>query len=750
MSADTARESRLRAPVRSGQVQAAGADWHLSQVQIESFGAYAGRTVGPFAPGFNVVYGKNESGKTTTQSFIRDTLFGWKRASKNDNAYKPAHANRSGRLVFSDGRGHTAEVVRARTSDGLQGEAWVAADIDRHTYETLFALDGDQLRGLKDPSTLTAHLLTAGAGTDDSPAQVRQQLDAQIGSYHSRAAAHTHSFTNLSAQLHEADARVKAAAREADDLRDDERELQALQQRVQQLDQQVDQLNAQAAELTRQRGRLEDLEQQRDQFAQQYAQLEASVTGRTASDGPSSAAPEDAAAQPEGIPAWDTPAGKKLRQDITALQAERTRAEQAASLAQAAYEEAEARQEPLQRDDVFLKASERRNRTRRLQGVLSLLIPAVCLIAGIPLTLQGLDLGSLTITAFGIALVAAAVLTAIASAVILVRPDRSDEEVERRREEARLTLEQARARRDAQAEALRQLDQRISLFLTANHLEAAGGSLERARELLDDSRLEQMEERVSRRGLQDARAQLSQVRHAQDQAQQQVDALLAAYQARDAGDLEQRQQELDGLREQATRQTAELNHRRGELSERLAAARSATGFAQAKQEQEELRTRLEDSKHAYARLLLARRYLQAAIDDWERDSQPSVYGQASRLLAQMTGGSWVTVRPAEGGDVEVLDADGRARSPQLLSLGTCQQLYLALRIALLMTAQDVGRFLPVLADDILAMFDDDRRRSALQALLTLSRQRQVTLFTCHADLVALVRSLAPDANIVAL
>ncbi len=53
--------------------------------------------------------------------------------------------------------------------------------------------------------------------------------------------------------------------------------------------------------------------------------------------------------------------------------------------------------------------------------------------------------------------------------------------------------------------------------------------------------------------------------------------------------------------------------------------------------------------------------------------------------------------------------------PHLLSLGTRQQLYLSLRIALLLSAVNVGRGLPVLCDDILVNFDDERRAQAARA-----------------------------------
>lgn len=78
----------------------------------------------------------------------------------------------------------------------------------------------------------------------------------------------------------------------------------------------------------------------------------------------------------------------------------------------------------------------------------------------------------------------------------------------------------------------------------------------------------------------------------------------------------------------------------------------------------------------------------------------------------MTEGRWTRVSLTREGTLEVADALGRTRQPVHLSLGTCQQLYLALRIALLTCADNVGRAIPILADDILVNFDEQRRLGA--------------------------------------
>mgnify|MGYP002923170579 FL=1 len=129
-----------------------------------------------------------------------------------------------------------------------------------------------------------------------------------------------------------------------------------------------------------------------------------------------------------------------------------------------------------------------------------------------------------------------------------------------------------------------------------------------------------------------------------------------------------------------------------------------------------------------------------------REGQPEVYLRASRLLSLMTEGRWTRVSLTREGTLEVADALGRTRQPVHLSLGTCQQLYLALRIALLTCADNVGRAIPILADDILVNFDEQRRLGAARALVELSEQRQVILFTCHEGVARALKKAAKQSG----
>ena len=76
-----------------------------------------------------------------------------------------------------------------------------------------------------------------------------------------------------------------------------------------------------------------------------------------------------------------------------------------------------------------------------------------------------------------------------------------------------------------------------------------------------------------------------------------------------------------------------------------------------------------------------------------------------------------------------------------MSSGTCDQLYLALRLATLEWRLEISEPMPFIVDDILINFDDERSRATLMALAQLSERNQVLLFTHHGQIVTTAREL---------
>ena len=199
--------------------------------------------------------------------------------------------------------------------------------------------------------------------------------------------------------------------------------------------------------------------------------------------------------------------------------------------------------------------------------------------------------------------------------------------------------------------------------------------------------------------------------------------------------------EIDRLDADRARLNQELGHRRSELARMDGEGRAA----EANERVEHLKSRLAHEVEEYARLRLAAVVLREAIERYRHKTQGPVLDRAGALFAALTLGSFQGLRvDYDDHDQPLLQAlrpgGTEAVGIRGLSLGTADQLYLALRLASLETALESHGPVPLIADDVLIQFDDRRTAAALQALADLSDRTQVVLFTHHDH----VREIAGD------
>ena len=136
----------------------------------------------------------------------------------------------------------------------------------------------------------------------------------------------------------------------------------------------------------------------------------------------------------------------------------------------------------------------------------------------------------------------------------------------------------------------------------------------------------------------------------------------------------------------------------------------------------------------YVVAVLADKVLDRAVKRYQERNQGELFGSASAYFRCLTCGSFDDLIPDENDKGEPilvgLRASGRV-TVDGMSDGTCDQLYLAFRLAhLAKHMRDHGPF-PVIFDDILMAFDDRRASAALKCLVELAAQTQVFLFTHH-------------------
>jgi uncharacterized protein YhaN len=151
----------------------------------------------------------------------------------------------------------------------------------------------------------------------------------------------------------------------------------------------------------------------------------------------------------------------------------------------------------------------------------------------------------------------------------------------------------------------------------------------------------------------------------------------------------------------------------------------------------------------YVRVRLASVILDREIERYRQANQGPIVQRAGELFPRLTVGRYTGLRVGFGTDDEAellaVRADGKSVAVDALSDGTRDQLYLALRLASLERQARANEPMPLVLDDVLIHFDDDRARAALDVLGDVAKTTQVLFFTHHARLVELAReALGPD------
>lgn len=204
------------------------------------------------------------------------------------------------------------------------------------------------------------------------------------------------------------------------------------------------------------------------------------------------------------------------------------------------------------------------------------------------------------------------------------------------------------------------------------------------------------------------------------------------------------EQELDPQ----IKQLSELiGQKRSEIGKMDGNARAAQSMEESVQELAHL-SKLVDQ---YVTLKLATQVLKQEIERFRAENQDPVLKIASKYFCQLTLDSFSSLRTDEddqGGPILVgLRADGSRIQVSQMSSGTRDQLYLALRFASLEWKLQTSQPMPLILDDILVNFDDERSRATLNAMAELSAKTQVILFTHHARIVEEARKLKGSAEI---
>ncbi|OCT12121.1 hypothetical protein A8709_30170 [Paenibacillus pectinilyticus] len=191
-------------------------------------------------------------------------------------------------------------------------------------------------------------------------------------------------------------------------------------------------------------------------------------------------------------------------------------------------------------------------------------------------------------------------------------------------------------------------------------------------------------------------------------------------------------------------QTNELREVVGKLTGQIEKLEQGSEAANQRLQVESIRSTLTEQVNQYAVASFAALLMKKARDVYEKERQPGVLLRASDYFERMTNGAFVAVK-APFGEQRLLAvrANGQTVDTQQLSRGTAEQLYLAMRFALV--EEYAGKaILPLVLDDILVNFDEERMESCLRVLAELSTRHQVLLFTCHGHVRDAAARVVPE------
>lgn len=135
----------------------------------------------------------------------------------------------------------------------------------------------------------------------------------------------------------------------------------------------------------------------------------------------------------------------------------------------------------------------------------------------------------------------------------------------------------------------------------------------------------------------------------------------------------------------------------------------------------------------YQALTIALDVLDQADAEMRGRFSPELNRLASKYLARLTADRYDKVCLTREMEAGAEETDGVVTRDVLsLSTGTADQLWLAVRLAVCDLALPADDPCPLVLDDALSSFDDDRVLLALRLLKEISQRRQILLFTCHS------------------
>lgn len=657
-------------------------------------------------PGLNVICAPNEGGKSTWSRFLLTMFYGLNTRQRGDladkNRFQPwSGALMQGQLELSVGEDLLTVSRWTRRADAPMG---VFSCTHTGTDTTVSGVDavhcGEMLLGVPQSVYQRCAFIPSGSITIDADADLERRINSLISSGEEKVSfsqAESRLKKQLRQRRYNRTGTIPQLELEIAELSADQTEAMALAQQESDLRQQLSQ--AQEEESAQRLAQQEDMQQKIEGKQRQLQKLP------------------------------DSTALQEINEQLGVVRAATEETEQLRSAVQQQEEQVQSRQQELSRNPLHPMTRD------ELEAQLQIEPPAPPQVAQLLISLAlalcgGGFLWYSAEQAQTLWLCGACVVTALAAGNFL------------RLLVSRVRLQQSRRRERQRKEELRKLAE--SYLPTLDELEKQRDLLQQNQQAAADSEgrlrmaLVQLLTQVRRweAGVQS----VSDIRRFVQQAAQDRDRL--------SEEIRQIQEQLLQTRPaDADDSSARLRQQLTQVQGRMAAVGRPDDLERQIRQKQAQREQLQGE---YDALALALDALHSANTTLQNRFSPELGRRAAEIFFQMTGSGWSSIQLDREFHLSAGQGDDPARrSVQLLSAGTADQLYLATRLAVCEMVLPPEQNAPLILDDALITFDDERLHKTLDYLARLGERRQILLFTCQNREAAYL-SGRPGVHIISL
>ena len=171
-------------------------------------------------------------------------------------------------------------------------------------------------------------------------------------------------------------------------------------------------------------------------------------------------------------------------------------------------------------------------------------------------------------------------------------------------------------------------------------------------------------------------------------------------------------------------------------------------YSAIEEEKENLLEEKENIEALERSMQIAKDTLTSAYEEMKNNINPQFVKQLSINISKITNDKYKNIIFNDKDGLIIELENGQYISADRLSIGTIEQIYLALRFAILMEITDEK--IPVFLDEAFAFYDTDRLKDTLKYFNSEFKDRQIIIFTCTRREKEILENLGIDYNYVEL